>query len=529
MLKNLSFVIKANQDFIRHTGDDANINAPLLNNLFDSVSHTYIPLLRMIERLSADNVPCRFGLVLPPVLCNLLSDEHIQELYIQWLDKKIELGNRELKRLIGDNAKINLCKQIINGYVMLKEEFTVHYGKNLIGAFAEFMNKGYIELLGTCGTDIFIPHYSDMKEVISAQIECGLHAYRQYFGIMPDGFWLPAFGYTPGVEKLIRAYGYTYTILDSRSVLLSETTPEGGVFYPSRTENSLVIFARDSRLNDEVFGKEGYCRNSCYRNENRDIGFDLPMEQLTSYFGENNCRYTTGYKYWNRLIDNSEASIYNPEQARKQAETDAKSFVSKRLEILDKAAELLSSKDFVTTVFAIDEDLCRKWNESIVWLEYVFRFARDESLNVVSCNQMVDHQFDLEKITPYYSAGIGAGYGECLLSSKNCWMVRYVRKACERMIDLADRFPNDTGLKTRLLNLGAKELMIAQSLNLGKMIDDAQLPEFATKRFKESIIAFTDVFDSLGSNIVSTEWLTTLESRDSVFSWMNYRIFSKKK
>ena len=53
--------------------------------------------------------------------------------------------------------------------------------------------------------------------------------------------------------------------------------------------------------------------------------------------------------------------------------------------------------------------------------------------------------------------------------------------------------------------------------------------EQAEKRFKESIAAFTAVFDSLGSNTVSTEWLTRLEARDSIFPWMNYRIFTKKR
>ena len=108
-------------------------------------------------------------------------------------------------------------------------------------------------------------------------------------------------------------------------------------------------------------------------------------------------------------------------------------------------------------------------------------------------------------------------------------MMRYVRKCSERLIDLAGRFPSDTGLKTRLLNLGAKELMLAQSSNLAKMINRSELPQFAEKRFKESIAAFTSVFDSLGSNTVSTEWLTNLEARDSIFPWMNYRIFTKKR
>ena len=135
----------------------------------------------------------------------------------------------------------------------------------------------------------------------------------------------------------------------------------------------------------------------------------------------------------------------------------------------------------------------------------------------------------MEKHQPCYAAAAGSGYGENLLSNKNNWMMRYVRKASERMVDLADRFPNDTGLKTRLLNLGAKELILSQSLNLAKSISDDDFPTFSEERFLNCIEAFTTVFDSLGSNVVSTEWLTTIECKDNFYPWMNYRIFSKKK
>ena len=108
-------------------------------------------------------------------------------------------------------------------------------------------------------------------------------------------------------------------------------------------------------------------------------------------------------------------------------------------------------------------------------------------------------------------------------------MMRYVRKATERMIDLAERFPSDTGLKTRLLNIGSVELLLAQSSSLAKMIEENDDAEYADRRFRLAINAFTTVFDSLGSNTVSTEWLTTLENQDNIFPWINYKIFSKKK
>ena len=175
------------------------------------------------------------------------------------------------------------------------------------------------------------------------------------------------------------------------------------------------------------------------------------------------------------------------------------------------------------------EKLHKNWGEWLLWLDTVIENASAYDLEITTCSSMLKKQYSYEKILPYYSSWNGTGYGENLLSSKNSWMMRYSRKACERMIDLADRFPTDTGLKTRLLNLGAKELLLAQSSGLAKMIDEDDNPEFAKRRFENSINAFTDVFDSLGSNTVSTEWLTTLEIYDDIFPWMNYRIFSKKK
>ena len=51
----------------------------------------------------------------------------------------------------------------------------------------------------------------------------------------------------------------------------------------------------------------------------------------------------------------------------------------------------------------------------------------------------------------------------------------------------------------------------------------------AEARFTESIAAFINVFESLGANTVSTEWLTSYEAKHPIFPWINYRIFSKKR
>ena len=144
MQKILSIVIKASQDFIRHTEDEIKDNAPVLNNFYEAISNVYIPLLRMLEKLEADKVKFRFGLVLPPVLCNLLSDEVLQEEYIKWLEKRNTLGKSELRRNKADEKLCAIISETIESNKSLIADFTNKYNKNLITVFAEFMTNGYI-------------------------------------------------------------------------------------------------------------------------------------------------------------------------------------------------------------------------------------------------------------------------------------------------------------------------------------------------------------------------------------------------
>ncbi len=532
MVKKIAFIIKTYQDFIR-TADETSVlhNQERLNYLFEALSDSYIPLLNMCSNLEMQKVDFKLGLVLPPVLCSMLENPKIQELYLDFLEKHIALGKKEQNRNKTDEEALSIVKSVSEKYIRLKNDFTSKYKCNLVKAFAEFQEKGFLEILGTCATELFVPHYADLEEAVSAQIEMGLQAYKRAFGDIPEGFFLPEFGYTPGVEKIIRSYGYSYTILHARSMLLTDTLPSNGIFYPVRIENSLIAFTADPKLMDQMIGEKGYGQNPSYRNENRDIGFELEMKRLVPVLEEKQARHSTGYKYWKKDFSETDEMSYNPKEAEKQAEEDALDFVQKRSSFLEQAAAVsVNNIDFVASVCCIDDNTVRKnWSEYILWLENVLKNASSGGLVPALCKDMLSKHSNLDKIEPYYSSGAGEGYGENLLSSKNCWMMRYVRKATERMIDLAERFPSDTGLKTRLLNIGSVELLLAQSSSLAKMIDEDDGRDFAEERFKLSINAFTTVFDSLGSNTVSTEWLTSLENQDRLFEWINYKIFSKKK
>jgi 1,4-alpha-glucan branching enzyme len=526
--KNIVLLINAHHAYIRHINGEEKKYPEENALIFEAISDTYIPLLNMFAALERENVPFHVAMVFSATLCSLLSDSIIQEQYIEWLDKRIELGKKELERA-GDNIKLSaavkFCYEKANRD---KIDFTEVYEQNLLRAFVAYVKKGYIELLATAGTYAFLPHWADMPEVINAQIETGLYACRHYFGIKPDGFWLPYLGYKPGIEQILRAYGFGYTILETHGILYSDITPDDGIFYPARCSNSLSVFGRDPETERDLFGIDGFSTKNSYRDQNRDIGFELTPEQLAPFISEGDIRVPTGYHYWNQATG-SGAAVYEPSAAAEQIKEDAGKFLDRKAKKLDAALDLMRGKNPVLVCTVDAATIGQKWYEAIDWLGEVLRQAASRNIRITTFEEILEDQFSLQKIHPYPSANSSDGYGEDLLDSSNGWMIRYLHKAGERMIDLAERFPSDTGLKARLLNMGAKEFLLAQSGEWPKMLHDGQSVEYVKKRFRESIIAFTTVFDSLGSNTVSTEWLTNLERCHTLFPWMNYRIFSRKK
>jgi 1,4-alpha-glucan branching enzyme len=62
-----------------------------------------------------------------------------------------------------------------------------------------------------------------------------------------------------------------------------------------------------------------------------------------------------------------------------------------------------------------------------------------------------------------------------------------------------------------------------------KMLYRQECAEYARKEIESSLRNFTTIYEALGSNYLSTGWLTGLEKRHNIFPRINYRIFRRKK
>lgn len=530
-MRELIFLINCPQEYLSHT--DFECSPEEANHFFMTISEVFLPLLKMFAKLEKDNVPYRLALVLPSATLTMLEDPFVQSKFIDYLNKRIEFG-KECLTYCEEYTRDAILHQIEKTRETLSL-FTKEYNGRLLPIFAEYRQRGTVELLATCGTGIFLPHYIDMIETCSAQIETGLYAYKTFFGDAADGFFLPEMGYASGLEQILKSYGVRYTVLDSRAILFSEDAAPFGIFspvlcggdnlYTSYTSHtSLAVFARDNRLNSELFGESGYALKGDYCDTEKDAVFIMPDKNISSFISERSARYPSLYRY---LCRNGKA--YDIQSARETARRDAALFVKKRIDLFDSVQSLIPSISPSVTCAIDADDFMNKWSEGIYWLECVFRAAINHNLSFASFKEVLYSTKHFDTIRPYFSAAFPSGYGENLINGTNSWMLPPVRRASARMTILAERFSDGSTLKSRLLNLGAKELLLSQSVAWEKRIDAQPKDEYAAKQFMAFISAFNTVFEDLGSNTVVPSWLTALENEHQIFPWMNYKVFCKKR
>jgi hypothetical protein len=516
--KTLLFIFHAHVPYIRHTDDNEPLEA---NQLYEMLLYGLLPFLRMCSRLDADAVPFKCALVISPLLCEMLKSPFCQERYCSYLNRQIAFAQQELQRTAGEPQE-DMLRQYLDFLMLNREDFNVLYKKDILSGINCFAAKGCIELLATSATPCFFPFYQNMPEVLTVQIEQGLSSFRENFGTVPAGFWLPSMGYDTGLDSVIKSYGLDYTVLESQSFLFADRPPVNGVFSAAMGESGLVFLGKDSAAYADIAHPEtGFYLHSDYLDTDRDAGFELDEQALAPLFDVQKGRRTTGFCYHRR-----DGVGYDIATGARQAEKDAEQFIANRDAVLTEAANLIDADPLCSVSVLPLSFLGKTWMEGLWWLEAVFRkLALRHDMHCALPAEYLKKVRRIQSITPFYASNLPSGYADELINSSNDWMFPRIQKATERMIDLAGRFPNDQGLKERMLNMAAKELLLAQSTDWPLMTDAQTSVEYAAAECEEHLDVFTDVYDSLGSGSVGTDRLIKREKEYPIFSEMNYRFF----
>ncbi|MDR0410194.1 MAG: DUF1957 domain-containing protein [Spirochaetaceae bacterium] len=535
----ISIVLNAHIPFVRK--DKINFSFEEIQ-FFAAVSETLLPLLEMFDRLEADRIPFRMAMAVSPVLCHLLADKSLISHYIDYVDSQIAFGETELERVKDDAAMRKLAEYYYDTAIERRVNFTERYDKNIPKVLSYYQKKGRLELLASPATNCFLPFYLEHYEVIRAQIETALISHKKFFGVKPDGFWLPDMGYHPKLSAYLRNYGIDYTIIDTLGAILAEPRSKYGSFFPLKTKQGLHLLIKDFYAYRDIMDREqGFPVESLFRNFFHDAADDLPLENIRSFIEDDGTRLSTGYKYYTIGDSERPRAVYNPEQAAEKARNYAEQFIKGRASALS-SAEALMREDLCegtpVSLCAWDADfLGRFWHEGIVFLESVFRVGcRNDKIKFMTPSEYIDSQNEtlFQTSEPEFSSSGFNGYAESWLDESTGQFYRHLFHASMRMAELAERFKNETGIKERALKQAAREMLLALSSDWPRLISTQNvksLPkwrDYAMRELESHLKNFTTIYEALGSSYLSTRFLTETERLNRIFPDISYTVFRRK-
>jgi 1,4-alpha-glucan branching enzyme len=518
----ISLVLNAHLPYVR------DILAPEEEHrFFQALSETYLPLLAALDRMEGDYIPFRIGLVLSPILCHLLEDELLRERFLDYMDKQIDFGLREMERTKGGEQQA-LAKMYYDKAVDRRVAFAERYEGNFLKALDFYQRKGKLEILATAATYPFLPFLVPYPEAIQAQIEVAIASYRKHFGKYPQGFWLPELGWTAELAEHLRLYNFGYTIVEAHGLVFGKPSADRGTFYPVKTPEGILVLARDYNAGEEI---SRLSRDEGYRDNDLDAGYELSLREIGSFLGYGGVRTSTGFKYWGTACTRKQRAAYDPRRASEKAVEHARIFLEHQSARLAEAARHMDESPISLCAFDADE-FGRLWYEGPQFIEALFRLSAGyRELQFFTPGEYLYKQDGarLQTSSPEFSSRGNNGYAEMWLDSSNDWMYRHLIRSLDRMRELAERFLDDTGLKERALNQAAREILLASASDWTRMLYEGDSAEYARNQIEGALRNFTTIYEALGSNYISTEWLTTLERRHNLFPHINYRVFRRKR
>ena len=521
----VALVLHAHLPFIRHPEHEEFLEEDWL---YEAITETYIPLLKMMEGLVRDGVDFRFTISLPPPLCSMLLDPLLQERYVKHISRLIELTGKEIDRTKWDRSFHDLAWFYHNRFKEARSTFCDGYSRNLVGAFRKFQELGKLEIITCAATHGFLPLMQEHPQSIRAQIMIARDHYRQCFGCAPRGIWLPECGYAPGVEDFLQEAEIRWFIMDTHGIMFGHPQPRYGIYAPVYTPAGVAAFGRDMDSSKQVWSaEEGYPGDYEYRDFYRDVGFDLEFEYIKPYIHPEGIRCFTGVKYYKITGHTEHKQPYNRGRALEKAATHAGNFMFNREKQIEHLHGVMGREPLIVSPY--DAELYGHWwFEGPEFLDYLIRkVAYDQKVFKLTTPSEYLQMFPTHQIiTPSASSWGNKGHWEVWLEGSNAWIYPHLHVAAERMTELVQHFQRNDPLGQRALRQAARELLLAQSSDWAFIMKTGTAVSYAVKRTKDHLLRFTRLYEQIKSGRIDEPWLASVEWRDNIFPDLNYQYYA---
>ncbi len=524
MTGSLALILHAHLPFVRHPEHENFLEEDWL---FEAITETYLPLLRMMRRLVDEGVDFRLTLSLTPTLCAMLRDELLQERYLRHLERLIGLARQEIERNQNEPQLAGLSRFYEQFFTEAREFFAETLDRDIVRGFRELQDAGCLEIIASAATHGFLPLLQDFPEAQRAQIRIGCDSYREMFGREPRGFWLPECGYCDGLDLLLQEANVRWSVLDTHGLLFAQPRPVRAIYAPIYTPAGPAVYARDRESNREVWSAEsGYPGDPVYRDFYRDAGFDRSEEELRPFVYPPGVRKFSGLKY-HRVTGRTDAKeLYDPAAALAAADEHANDFFTKR-QARCRELRALGLDPIVVSPF--DAELFGHWwFEGPHFLESLLRRAAQEpeDLQLTTPTEFLAAHLSQQIVRPNPSSWGEDGFNSVWLDEEAAWIYPPLHAATRRMTEVArhHRDTSDPAIE-RALRQAARELLLAQSSDWAFLIKTKSAPHYAKQRTEDHLARFQRLAEDLEAGRIDREFLDQCEERANLFRDLNWRYY----
>lgn len=525
----LSLILHAHLPYVRHPEYEEFLEEDWL---YEAITETYLPLLDSLYRLADENVPFCLTVTLTPPLCHMLRDPLLQQRFTRHLERTLSLARNELRRTREDAATNEVVRLYHDRLLRSQQAWEVRWKRDLVSAFAQLQERGVIEIITCAATHGFLPLMEQFPDAVRAQIEIARTDYRSIFGRDPRGIWLPECAYYTGLDEILREAEIRWFILDSHGLMFGQPRPRYAIYSPTFTPAGPAAFARDRESSRQVWSAEvGYPGDPAYRDFYRDVGFDLSLEYLRPFLGNEEQRKFTGLKYY-RITGRGpgEKEIYRREWAMAAADAHASHFMAQRAHQIENLRDAMNVPPIVVSPF--DAELFGHWwFEGIEWLElFIRKAAYDQSVfTFTTPTRYLEENQTLQLVAPSPSSWGNKGYWEVWLDDANSWIYPHLHAAARRMTEQARHYASQEKLPPlvdRGLRQMARELLLAQSSDWAFLMKTGTAKNYAEKRTKDHLLRFTRLYDQVRAEFLDEAFLENCEWRDNIFPNLDWRVYA---
>jgi 1,4-alpha-glucan branching enzyme len=336
--------------------------------LYQSWAAAYLPLMRVLRTLAAEDRHHLITLGMTPVVTAQLDDPYCLTGMHHWL-ANWQLRALEATTLHDQKALREFGSHEYRVATEAMESFTAHWRHGASPLLRELIDAETIELLGGPLSHPFQPLLNPRLREFA--LREGLADAQHRFAHTPTGIWAPECAYAPGMETGYAAAGVGHFMVDGPS--LHGDTALGR---PVGTSD-VIAFGRDLQVSYRVWSpKSGYPGHGAYRDFHT---YD----------------HTTGLKparVTGRNVPSEQKAPYEPARAERAVDVHVADFVEVvRKRLVDESARIGRPAHVVA---AFDTELFGHWwHEGPVWLERVLRALPQAGVRVGTLSDAIEGGF----------------------------------------------------------------------------------------------------------------------------------------